>query len=539
MRKKLMAAAMVLFLSLTLFAVTALAANPAQKGSATQTDSSVAKVGDTYYDTLADAFNAIETEGTVELVADATVNAVTNIFSGKNITLDLGSYQVTPAATCNSGKIFQNYGTFTVKGGADGVIDATSKDGVWVAIANNGGTLNILSGTIKGNDKAIAMINAGTVNISGGSLQGNKKDAAFSGYALQITKGGVVTVSGDAQLIGVNAAVDVQGGTLNISNDAYLRGEFGVVLRNLPNTNDTEQNPTSANLIMTGGTIEATKGFALAGNNLESAQCSANITGGTLKQTSGETCIYWPMEGTLTVGGDAVVEGGTGIEAKMGTINIQDNATIRGTADYLEQKPYGGGSEAEGSALLISAEMYGGSNGQCITSPDIQVNITGGTLESAKGNAVTTYITEDTTEQNAKVTVENAEFVATAGAAIKVVADAEKETTQSNGVTETNDGFSVSKNKTTVMISNQAAKAAVNENGDISYYTSVDDAISSLDDGTAQAEITVYGDDTLSTNASLPDGTKLTVDGVAKLTVAENAILAGNVEINGEGSTLR
>ena len=35
------------------------------------TTTSVAKVGDTYYDSLAEAVNAIETEGTIELVKDA------------------------------------------------------------------------------------------------------------------------------------------------------------------------------------------------------------------------------------------------------------------------------------------------------------------------------------------------------------------------------------------------------------------------------------------------------------------------------------
>lgn len=529
MKKRLLA---ILLAAAMIASVTPFALAAGNSGSSEQTESSVAKVGDTYYDTLADAFTAIETEGTVELVADATVNVVINVFSGKTVTLDLGNYQVTPTERSSSGKIFRNYGTFTIKGDTDGVIDATSKDGTWSAIENDGGTLNILSGTIKGNDKAIAMKNAGTVNISGGSLQGNKKADAYSGYALQITKGGVVTISGDAQLIGVDAVVDVQGGTLNISNDAYLSGEFGVLLRNLPNTNDTTQNPTSATLTMTGGTIEATTGFALAGNNTQSAQCNATITGGTLRQTGGETCIYWPMEGTLTIGGDAVVEGATGIEAKMGTINIQDDATIRGTGEYLEQKPFDGGSEAEGSALLVSAEMYGANEGQYITSPDIKVNITGGMLESQHGNAVTTYITEDTSEQAAAVTIENVTLTADNGAAIKVVTDETKTgTTQTNAVTEAKDGFEVKKNQTTVTVSNEAAKAAVNEDGDISYYTSIDDAVSDLDSA-ASVEITVYGDDILSKDVSLPSGTTLKVDGASTLTVAENVKLTGAVEVS-------
>ena len=298
------------------------------------------------------------------------------------------------------------------------------------------------------------------------------------------------------------------------------------------NPGDNQETSVHATLTMTGGTIEATTGFALAGNNTQSAQCNATITGGTLRQTGGETCIYWPMEGTLTIGGDAVVEGATGIEAKMGTINIQDDATIRGTGEYLEQKPFDGGSEAEGSALLVSAEMYGANEGQYITSPDIKVNITGGMLESQHGNAVTTYITEDTSEQAAAVTIENVTLTADNGAAIKVVTDETKTgTTQTNAVTEAKDGFEVKKNQTTVTVSNEAAKAAVNEDGDISYYTSIDDAVSDLDSA-ASVEITVYGDDILSKDVSLPSGTTLKVDGASTLTVAENVKLTGAVEVS-------
>ena len=122
-----------------------------------------------------------------------------------------------------------------------------------------------------------------------------------------------------------------------------------------------------------------------------SAMSSAEITGGTLTSTAEGTGIYWPMEGELTIGGDAVVEGGTGIEAKMGTITIKDNATVTGTGEYLEGIPEGGGSQAEGSAVLASAQMYGASKRQYINSPDLTVNITSGTLTGTKGNAVTVY----------------------------------------------------------------------------------------------------------------------------------------------------
>ena len=86
----------VLFLVVCLAAMMALSAVTASAAeSETQTAASVAKVGDTYYDTLEEAFASIETEGTVELVADAPLNKTINISAGKTVTLNLGNFKVT------------------------------------------------------------------------------------------------------------------------------------------------------------------------------------------------------------------------------------------------------------------------------------------------------------------------------------------------------------------------------------------------------------------------------------------------------------
>ena len=84
---------------------------------------------------------------------------------------------------------------------------------------------------------------------------------------------------------------------------------------------------------MTAGSIDVVY-YPVSGNNQRSAGTKATITGGTLTASEEYTAIYWPMEGELTVGGDAVITGGTGIEAKMGTITVKENAQIIGTAAY-------------------------------------------------------------------------------------------------------------------------------------------------------------------------------------------------------------
>ncbi len=66
----------------------------AQSGSTVQTESSVACVDGTYYDTLSEAIKAIDGEGTVELVADVELNTRVLISQGKSITLDMNGYTV-------------------------------------------------------------------------------------------------------------------------------------------------------------------------------------------------------------------------------------------------------------------------------------------------------------------------------------------------------------------------------------------------------------------------------------------------------------
>ena len=46
----------------------------------------------------------------------------------------------------------------------------------------------------------------------------------------------------------------------------------------------------------------------------------------------------------------------------MGTISIT-GGTITGTGAYLADEPLSGGSQSEGSALLVASQMYGANEG--------------------------------------------------------------------------------------------------------------------------------------------------------------------------------
>ena len=526
MKKRVLAMVMALCLALSLMPTAALAEG---EGSDKQLATSVARVDGQYYDSLNDAVAAIKTEGTVELVADAPLDNRIMIKQSQDITLDLGTYTVKPSEDYYFGRnmLFTNQGRLTIQG--NGTIEATGEHFPKIAIEQDGtetARLNILSGNIIADNFGVN-IKKGSATISGGEISSTSASnlANDPNCAVQVAANTNVEISGNAKLSGAVAAVSVLGGSLVIKENAHLVGTSGgIMLSNSPAENS--DGTKHASLTMEGGTIESEKGFALSGNNTRSAGCSANITGGTLRQTGGETCIYWPMEGELTIGGDAVVEGGSGIEAKMGTISIQDNATIRGTGTYLDQKPMSGGSQADGSAILVSTQMYGESEGQYIKNSGLTVQISGGTLESSNGNAVTVYNTEETDEQTAAVTVTGGELNAAAGRAAVQVTNVTSEAKKTAELVTENgtNAYETFKSATTVTVTAGAVLAAVDQDSGTAYYTDVNDAVENTDEGD---ETTVYvlgdSDVTARDNVALvaPENVTLTVRPTAGMIVQE------------------
>lgn len=520
----------VLCMAVTL-SVAGFSAAAADGVSDTQTETSVAYAGGKYYDKLADAFRAVGTEGVVELVADATVDVVINVKAGSTLTLDLGAYRITPSEKCVSGKLLRNYGTLTITGEAEGAIDVTGKDPNWYPIENRDGHLEIISGNIIGNMWGIRLI-GGTAEISGGEVRAVTDSSQTC--ALLVSKA-QAQVSGNAKIISADTAAEVYGGSLTVSEDAALSGKFGVVLFN--NTQENTSDAEHAELTMTGGTIEATYGFALSGNNTQSAQCSAEITGGVLKSIEDGTGIYWPMEGDLTIGGDAVVEGGTGIEMKMGTLTVQDEAQIKGSGVWSEDKPYNGGSQAEGSAILVSAQMYGENAGQYISNPNLTVRILGGVYTSAKGNAVTVYNAEDTPAQTAEVSVTGGEFNAADGRTdVKVIVPAGDNATELKKENNTN-SFVTSKSNTTVTVSADAALAVVDRDGETAYYADVNEALNANTGDADELRVYVLGNSQVGSEALESEKVKLiAADGVElKVTSAVEDMIVQET-VNEDGS---
>ena len=370
------------------------------------------QIGEQIYPTLAEAFAAAKDGDVLRLLENAEVSQP--ILLTKNVTLDTNGFTVSAAAGFKGNFMFTNRGTFNIVG--SGKIDGSVGTYPLIMINNTGGAvLNIQSSEITG--QGVVQNVGGIVNITGGTLTASARNTVLSQF-------GEVHIGASAHLMAAGegkSAVQLIGAKMTLSGDAVLSGNGGI---DVFNSNRNEEGTVSAQVEITGGRIE-TKDFPVSGNNQESAGAEVAITGGSLKNISGGTAIYWPMEGQLTIGGNAVIEGGTGIEAKMGTITIKDNAVITGSGEWKEEKPQNGGANPEGSAFLGSAQMYDG----CINDSSLVVNILGGTLKSVNGNAVTIYNTEEKSDVRADISVTGGSLQPAAGkGAVKVITSGDNST---------------------------------------------------------------------------------------------------------------
>ena len=472
-----------LLLVLLLLPVAALATSPDVVENATTS---------TAYTSLADAVSDASAGDTLELLADVSLSDPLTI--DKSLTLNFGSRTL----TLNDCSIQMNEANaaLTLQANGGGVKATGSKNPCFDI---REGTLNILSGTYQ-SDVAVISTVKGVITVSGGTLaggtgsSGNRRTIySYGASKIRLENNAAVTNANDA-------CVSLYGGDLTVSGNASLSGVHGVLLFNHDKGNTTDSIHSS--ITMTGGSIVA-DGYALSGNNLLSAGSKAVITGGSLSSPPTITAIYWPMEGTLTVGGTASVTGGTAIEAKMGTITIEDQAVITGTGAWNEDKPENGGSSPEGSALLLSTQMYGHNAGQYITSPNLNVQLKGGSLVSTTGNAVTVY--------NAK-TKENVipASLSVTGSQLNGQLTGLKIISRNIAVTNSfvNHGLTFTSDQTTVSVTGGAAAAiAGSDRESVIFYPTLDAALAAAKSG----EVLVLSDNGLTPEVLTDPAIELTV----------------------------
>ena len=326
MKRRLLSAFLAVMMVLTMAPV-AFAANEAENtvddSASAGTGSAVAKIGDTYYKTLADAVAAAQKNDTIVLVKESTSTSPVRI-QGKKLTIDMAGQKVTgpnntawvqvednaDVTVTGNGQVngyaaFRVFGNQTPSGEAINsklTVENGTYEGTEYGIGyyGKGAEVVINGGTISGGDNSGIMGN-GTVNasndcggtkltINDGTIIGNTKSKDYRNCGLYLPQSGEVTING---------------GTIKGTNGA------GIVLR-------------AGNLTVNNGVIE---GHGVGGDNCRMGDANPTYCGGL---ELGYSCNYPGHMGTITINGGKFSSESVEAVKVIGDITVGSSVTIKG-----------------------------------------------------------------------------------------------------------------------------------------------------------------------------------------------------------------
>ena len=376
-----------------------------------------AKIGDTYYATLAAAINEAKNGETVVMVNDTTVSKEID-FSNKAITLDLNGKTIT-------GEFTDYYSVIEAQGTAATLTiedKSAGKAGKIISnhyglTASEGGNLIVNSGTIETGDGAALSGNNTTgdmnLTVNGGTLTTNLGPAIYmpSEVNLTITDG---TLNGGISLR--MGQVNISGGTINsmtADKVSYIDMPEGKV-------GNTPAYAYSGNvwfpdaLYVIGGTYTS--------KTEHDNSLNLNITGGTFNCTNGKgsgIAIYdlGKVEQTMNV----KISGET---VKVGTNSDQGAYAVISYADIMKRP--GAAADSNYGKSEFSGKVSSSLSAGYYTSDPSDYCITGMT-GVASGNAAYPYTVGNKATDAKPATVDSASVPAKTTSTDKVVQDAAKE----------------------------------------------------------------------------------------------------------------
>lgn len=274
-----------------------------------------AKIGDTEYETLAEAIAAAKAGDTVVLQKDVTIDAYQEIHTA--ITVDLGGNKLT-----STGGGFDVYADLTVKNGSMETVK-------WAAWVQNGAKLVIEK----------------DVTIKTTSTEGNKGGITVQGNGSSVTVFGKIEAAGGAAVSGIGNKDD-GGVIINIEEGAVLKCDNGIGI----------YYPNTAELNIKGGTITG-----LTGVYVKSGKTT--VTGGTIIGTGAKADYEYYGNGCNPTGDAFVVDkcnypgGDPVVEIKGGTFksekaNALASYTGNGAANALTGFVTGGFFSNDPSAFV-------------------------------------------------------------------------------------------------------------------------------------------------------------------------------------------
>lgn len=197
--------------------------------------------------------------------------------------------------------------------------------------------------------------------------------------------GGLTYSGGLIEVNGEEASLTIESGTISaVRTTPVSNGQFGVTLVN------------GGDFTMTGGKIEA-GWYAVSGNgNYKTQNSVITIEGGELISTA-DYAIYLPQSGTTTIKGGKVNGAAGGIAIRRGTLNVEGGEIL--STDEGDTGEWSDGTGGLGNAALVIGNNYG----------DCVINISGGTISSAKNAALIEKVSTSTTYTNT-ITVSGGTF---------------------------------------------------------------------------------------------------------------------------------
>ena len=265
------------------------------------------------YNTLTKATAAIDSTGTIEVIADAYVDYEQVLPYGKNITFDLNGHSVIMTQP------LQTKGTNTIK------------DSI-----GNGGITNIRSNGNAANYNTAAVYNTGTLTIEGGNFKANED------YA--INNGGSLTVD--------NLTIENYGGIYSdgtlVINGGYIEGTV------------THSLNTWGTTTINGGEIVSN----VQNNNVYPViieNGTTTINGGTITSNYGTGVAV--SKGSYYSLGHVVVNGGEITGKTNGMINTTSDNTIRINGGTITGIDNNGLNTSSHNCVILGGSIIGGNYG--------------------------------------------------------------------------------------------------------------------------------------------------------------------------------
>ena len=192
----------------------------------------VAKISNTYYATLSDAFEASSTSSSsysqITMLKDVTYNYSLILASNKYVNLDLNGHSITFSSGNNKDTLI-NEGTLNISG--SGSIKNTSSSSSAGSAIYNSKTLNIQSScTISSNyDKAIYNASTGSINVtSGAQINGGVNGAIQNDGTFQLNSSSAVVTSSGSTIENFGTA-NIYYGTVKTTSGTAIKHYKGTL----------------------------------------------------------------------------------------------------------------------------------------------------------------------------------------------------------------------------------------------------------------------------------------------------------------------